>query len=94
MTDRRQSAESLALEAFVWIAEQEDLLGAFLGSSGFDPHDIGAAVQTPEFLAAALDFLLAEDARVMAFCDARGMKYTEPMQARFALPGGDAVHWT
>jgi hypothetical protein len=31
---------------------------------------------------------------VIAFCDAVGRDYGQPMQARAALPGGDVVHWT
>jgi hypothetical protein len=33
-------------------------------------------------------------ARAIAFCDAEGLDYGQPMQARAALPGGDLVHWT
>jgi hypothetical protein len=35
-----------------------------------------------------LDFLLMDDAWVVAFCDAAGLPYEAPMRARAALPGG------
>ena len=53
-----------------------------------------AQAADPEFLGAVLDFLLMEDATVIAFCDAMGLRYDSPMQARAALPGGPGPHWT
>jgi len=41
-----------------------------------------------------LDFLLMDDAWVMGFCEAEGLKYDQPMYARAALPGGEQVNWT
>jgi hypothetical protein len=35
-----------------------------------------------------------DDAWVIAFCDAHDMKYDQPLMARYALPGAEAVHWT
>jgi len=37
---------------------------------------------------------MMDDAWVMGFCDAVGLPYEAPMQARAALPGGEQVHWT
>ncbi len=39
-------------------------------------------------LASVLDFLLMEDAWVMAFCTVTGLPFTAPMEARAGLPGG------
>ena len=55
---------------------------------------MAAAARNPEFLGAVLDFLLMDDAWVIAFCDAEGHPYTAPMMARAVLPGGAATHWT
>ncbi|MEO0693940.1 MAG: DUF3572 family protein, partial [Pseudomonadota bacterium] len=41
-----------------------------------------------------LDFLMMDDAWVMAACDSMGAAYETPMQARMALPGGADRHWT
>ena len=35
-----------------------------------------------------------DDAWVVAFCDAEGLAYDEPLRARYALPGAEQVHWT
>lgn len=92
--DRQKTAETVALDAFLWVAAQDGMMGQFLDASGVPPDDMTHAVGDPIFLGAVLDFLLAEDARVVAFCDMQGLAYTEPMRARMALPGGEAYHWT
>lgn len=90
----QEMAETLGLQALAWIAGNDDLLPAFLGATGASGAELAAAAGKPEFLAAVLDFLLMEDAWVIAFCDASGLAYTAPLQARARLPGGNALHWT
>ena len=90
----RDAAEIVALQALAWLAGNDELLPVFLGSTGASPGDLRSQAGDPGFLAAVLDFLLMDDAWVIAFCDAAGLPYTAPMQARQGLPGGGAVHWT
>lgn len=90
----REAAETLALRALGWLAGNDELFGIFLGSTGASVADVAAAAGRPEFLSGVLDFLLMDDAWVTAFCDAEGIAYTVPMQARAALPGGQVEHWT
>ncbi|MBA83958.1 DUF3572 domain-containing protein [Thalassobius sp. S69A] len=94
MTLSRDSAETLALEALTWLVGNEELLPVFLGASGAGIDDLKAGAGDPAFLGAVLDFILMDDAWVMAFCDGKGTPYEHLMQARAALPGGQAVHWT
>ena len=89
-----ENAETIALQALGWLVGHEDLLPVFLGSSGASESDLRARAADPEFLGSVLEFLTMDDAWVMAFCDAHGMAYDMPMQARWALPGGAPVHWT
>ena len=91
---RRDQAETVGLQALAWLAGEDEIFGLFLGGSGAAAGDIAAAAQRPEFLGAVLDFVMQDDAWVMAFCDGAGLAYTVPMQARAALPGGEAVPWT
>jgi hypothetical protein len=91
---KREIAETVALRALGWIAGDAELLGVFLGSSGAAPDDLKAAATDPDFLGSVLDFLLMDDAWIVAFCDHAGLGYETPMQARMSLPGGDRVHWT
>ena len=92
MTEDR--AETIAIEALGWLAAEEDLLPVFLGASGASMEDVKNRAGDPEFLGAVLDFLTMDDAWVVGFCDAAGLPYDAPRQARQALPGGGEVHWT
>ena len=94
MTFSRESAEVLGLEVLGWLAGQEELLPVFLGSTGASETDLIERAGDPVFLAAVLDFLMMDDAWVMAFCDTRALAYEKVLEMRQALPGGDQVHWT
>ena len=91
---RREMAETVAARALAWLAENDDLLGVFLGASGASADDLRVQAGQPEFLASVLDFLVMDDAWVIGFCDSAGLPYDAVMQARAALPGGEQVHWT
>lgn len=90
----RDEAETVALKALGWIVGAEDQRGAFLSASGLLPEDLMRRAGEPDVLLAAMDFLLAEDRRVIAFCDAAGLRYETLAAIRAALPGGEEVHWT
>jgi hypothetical protein len=92
--DGRDNAETVALQALAWLAGQEELLGAFLGATGASLADLAAGARDPAFLGGVLDFLLQDDARILAFCDAAGLPPTAPLAARAGLPGGAQMHWT
>lgn len=89
-----QAAETLALQALSWLAAQDDLLNVFMGATGAGLDDLRQRAGDPEFLGSVLDFVMMDDAWVVSFCDANGLKYDQPMHARAALPGGAQVHWT
>ena len=92
--NRQESAESIALQALIWLLGQPDVISAFLNASGASQGDLAALAAEPVFLGAVLDFLTEDDARVMAFCDQSGLPYAAPMQARLSLPGAQHTHWT
>ncbi|KAA2316322.1 DUF3572 family protein [Pseudooceanicola sediminis] len=94
MTMSRDAAEKTALDCLTWLAGNDDLLPVFMGATGLSTDDLRDAATAPEFLGAVLDFVMMDDAWVIAFCDSRGLAYEVPMQARAALPGGEQVHWT
>ncbi|MEM8580231.1 MAG: DUF3572 domain-containing protein [Pseudomonadota bacterium] len=90
----QEFAEEVALKALSWIAEDEELLQVFLGSTGASVSDLKSLVSEPEFLLSVLDFLTMDDAWIISFCDAAGLAYEIPMHAKSALPGGARVDWT
>lgn len=91
---QRDKAEEIGLRALGWVAGNDELLPVFLGSSGAGLEDLKAGAGDPAFLGAILDFLLMDDAWVVAFCDSEGLAYEVLMAARAALPGGEQVNWT
>lgn len=91
---QQESAETLALNALSWLAANDDLMPVFLGSSGASEGDLAQLAREAEFLGSVLDFLLMDDAWIIAFCDATGLAYNQPQLARYALPGGIPQNWT
>lgn len=91
---RQETAEMTGIRALGWLAGNDELLPVFLGATGASADDLRAQAEDPAFLGAVLDFLMMDDAWVMAFCTAEGLDFQVPMQARAALPGGEQVHWT
>ena len=94
MSYSTEAAETLALRALGWLVSNEDLLPVFLGASGASEADLKTQAGDPAFLAAVLDFLLMDDAWIMAFCDSAGVGYDKIAMARAALPGGAQMNWT
>ncbi|WP_050663257.1 DUF3572 domain-containing protein [Roseovarius tolerans] len=94
MKMQQESAETIALQALGWLAGNEELLPVFLGATGASEADLRARATEPEFLGSVLDFLMMDDAWVVAFCDGQGLSYETPMMARVALPGGAQMSWT
>lgn len=94
MTSEQEQAETLAIQALGWMAGNDEVLGQFMAASGASIDDLRAGAGDPAFLGALLDFLMLDDAWIMAFCDAAGLRYDAPMRARAALPGGGQMHWT
>ena len=90
----RRAAETLAAQAFSWVAEDADRLNAFMAMTGAGPADVVRNATSARFLGTVLDYILTEDALVIAFCDSRSISYTLPIQARALLPGGEIWNWT
>jgi len=93
LTKGQDFGEIVALRALGWIAGSEDLLPVFLGATGAGPADLRERVTDPEFQASVLDFLMMDDAWIVAFCDAEGLAYDAPRRARAALPGSALSDW-
>ena len=93
-TVRQEYAETIALKALAWMAEDDDMLRHFCAATGADRSDLRAAAREPEFLAGVLDFLCLDDAWVMRFATDTGIPPDALAQARAVLPGGDLPHWT
>lgn len=91
---KTDQAELIAIQALGHIAGEEDLLFAFVDLTGLSPDELRARAGEPEILGGVLDFILMDDQRLLAFCQAVNMKPEIPGIARRLLPGGEEVHWT
>lgn len=91
---KQEMAEGVALKALAWLANNDELMPIFLGATGSSAETLRDGASDPSFLVSVMDFLLMDDAWIVAFCDAQGVSYDTPMRARHALPGGGEVHWT
>lgn len=87
-------AEEVALLALGWLVGNDDLLPVFQSASGVSAEDMRAGAQDPAFLASVVDFLMMDDAWVIAVSDHLGMPYDALFQVRQTLPGGDLPNWT
>jgi hypothetical protein len=90
----RESAEDLAVRILVWLTEDNARIGAFMGWSGETPDGLRARLSDPDLLLAILDFVLMDEAMLIEACQSLEIKPETPLQARAALPGGAAYHWT
>lgn len=90
-TDR---AETIALQALAFLAGDEQALGGFLHVTGLGMDALRAAAGNPEVLAGVLDYVLQDEAMLLAFCEAAGIRPDDPGRARAYLPGGDIPHYT
>ncbi|CAN5604802.1 DUF3572 domain-containing protein [soil metagenome] len=91
---QRQAAEDIAREALIWLAAEPGRMARFLAETGAAPASLGGLARDPGFLGAVLDFVLADEARLLAFAAACGIAPDAPARARRAMPGGDLPHWT
>lgn len=81
------NAETIALQALAYIAEDEDILNAFMASSGCSLDELKTSAADPAFLGGVLDFLLQDDGNVVEFCKTAGLDPSDLFRARHALPG-------
>jgi len=84
---QHEFAETIALEALAFLAADERHLGALLVQAGWTLPELRAQAGEPHVLAGILDFLLADERRLLAYCEASGHTPTLVAKARRALPG-------
>ncbi|MEQ9178864.1 MAG: DUF3572 domain-containing protein, partial [Nitratireductor sp.] len=63
-----QTAEALAIQALGFVAADPVLLPRFLALTGIEASEIRRAAAEPGFLAGVLNFLLAHEPTLTAFC--------------------------
>ena len=84
-----ESAEQMAIAALGFVAADPVLLPRFLAISGIEASHIRQAAREPGFLAGVLQFLMAHEPTLAAFCEASGNAPASVAAALKALPFGD-----
>ena len=77
----RDLAESMAIQALTFLAEDPDRLQRFLATTGVGPQQIRAAAREPEFLAGVLSHLAADEPLLVTFAEQVGI---DPFDVRRA----------
>ena len=80
-----EQAQAVALQALTFVAGDDALLSRFVALTGCGLDDIKARMADSGFLAAVLDFLLADEPSLLAFVEAQGLAPETPMLARMKL---------
>lgn len=83
------AAEQLAITALAFVASDPALLPRFLALSGIDAGQIRRAAGEPGFLAGLLQFILAHEPTLAAFCESTQTDPARVSRALRALPFGD-----
>jgi hypothetical protein len=85
LLQQREVAETLAIQALAFIAEEPERMGAFLSATGIAPEAIRDAARSGDFLAGVLEHMLADESLLLAFADSAGLDPAEIARARGAL---------
>ena len=72
--NNQADAEETAGAILTWLANEPDMFGRFLALSGVQPNQLRGTVNDPGFLAGMIDFLMAHEPTLLAFCEATETK--------------------
>jgi Protein of unknown function (DUF3572) len=81
------SAQSLAVTALGFIAADSDRLSRFLSLTGLGPDNLRTAAADPAFLGSVMDYLIADEALLVAFAADASVKPEAVARAHFVLRG-------
>ena len=85
----KEAAETLAIQALAFIAEEPDRLAAFLGATGLSPDRIRESANQPDFLLGVLEHMLSDESLLVGFADGAGIDPADVARARGAM----GSHW-
>ena len=87
----RARAEAVAVSGLARIASDDHLMGRFSSLSGILPNEMRTAAAQPGFLVGILDFYLAHEPDLVAWCESEGWPPETVMGARIALAPHDTA---
>jgi hypothetical protein len=81
-------AQTLAIDALVYLAGDQELMPRFLALTGITADQIRVAAGEPGFLAGVLQFYLAHEPTLVRYCEDTNTDPRHFREALFLLPGG------
>jgi len=90
-----EDAQILALQVLTFLVEDGARIEGFLRMTGTDPSDLRALATSPDGLAAILDYLLGNEALLLAFTGEAQCPDDAPARAHRTLAGSRPTpDWT
>jgi hypothetical protein len=86
-TRTRETAETLAIQALGFIAEEPERLGGFLDTTGLTIERLREAASEPDFLRGVLEHMLADENLLIAFAEHAAIDPADIARARNRLGG-------
>lgn len=87
LKDPVPEADSLAIDALGFLAEDPERLGRFLAVTGLDPSNLRRAAAAPGFLASVLDYVMQDESLLLAFASNRQIRPELVARAHLRLAG-------
>lgn len=87
----REAAQAVAIEALSFLARDPDRISGFLANAGIGPDRLRDVAREPGFLAAVLDYLLADEPLLLMFAEDSGISARSVPAARMALGEPDKM---
>jgi hypothetical protein len=88
LSDPKQRARELALDALLYLTKDQELMADFLAETGFAASDLRRHAGEPGFAGAMLDYLCSHESLLVAFAADRGIDPMMPEAARQYLASG------
>jgi hypothetical protein len=83
----RDAAETLAISALAFLAQDRARLARFLSVTGLSPERLMQEAATPATLTAVLEYLLADESLLLTFAASAGIPAADVEPARSVLSG-------
>jgi len=83
----KDGAETIALQAFAYLAADPQRLARFLSLTGIAPGQLRSEAKTAEFQGAVLDHMMGDESLLLAFCQDAGIN-PESMRGAHVLITG------
>ena len=90
----KNTAESHAIDALLWLSNNQQSLEMFLNLSGANADDLRTRPQDAEFLAFVLDFFMTSDELIISLSQDLKISPEQLNIARSTLSGGKLPNWT